>query len=132
MADGPVSARAGAAAPPAVWAEIAAPYPQKASAMLPVLHEIQSRRGRISVEDEVAVADFLDVPQAQVHEVVAFYDMYSTEKKGKRVVRVCWSIACHMGGGPEVLAALESSLGIKRGHAPVKKLIKEFLDGLET
>ena len=111
-----MSVRAGASAPPAVWVELAARYPQKASAMLPVLHEIQSRRGCVTVEDEQAVAEFLGVPQAQVHEVVTFYDMYSTEKKGKRVIRVCRSIACHLGGGPAVLAALESSLGIKAGE----------------
>ncbi len=99
--------------PPKAWTALAEPYPQKASAMLPILHEIQSRRGCVTVEDELAVAEFLGVPQVQVHEVVTFYDMFTTEKQGRRVIRVCHSIVCHLAGGPAVVAALEQALGIR-------------------
>jgi NADH-quinone oxidoreductase subunit E len=57
-----------------------AKYPgdQRVSAVMACLAILQQERGWVSPESEKEVADYIGMPAIAVHEVVTFYNMYSS------------------------------------------------------
>ncbi len=92
------------------------------SPLLPILNDIQREMGRISKSSATIVAEALNIPAARVYSVLTFYTLYSTECKGKNVIRVCESAPCHVEGAQAIVEALQSSLGIKMGQTTRDKL----------
>ncbi len=70
----------------------------------------------ITPQSEQAVADYLGVPVARVHEVVCFYHLYHREKKGKCHFAVCQTTACSLLGAEDVIKHLKERLGIEPGE----------------
>ncbi len=93
--------------------ELAARYPQPRSALLPMLHLVQSVDGRISPAGIQACADVLDITTAQVSGVATFYTMYRRRPGGKHHVGVCTTALCAVMGGDELLARVSDKLGIE-------------------
>jgi len=91
-------------------------YPLARSAMLPCLHLAQDELGYISEDAIVAVAEAIGAKRDEVESVVTFYSMFHQEPQGKRVIKVCTSVACYLSGCDETLAALERRLGVRRGE----------------
>jgi NADH-quinone oxidoreductase E subunit len=91
-------------------------YEKKQAAMLPVLHAVQEREGLITPESEKAVAEYLGVPVARVHEVVRFYHLFHQEKKGKCHFSVCQTTACALLGAEDIIEHLKTRLGIEPGE----------------
>jgi NADH-quinone oxidoreductase E subunit len=91
-------------------------YEKKQAAMLPVLHAVQEREGLITPESEKAVAEYLGVPVARVHEVVCFYHLFHQEKKGKCHFSVCQTTACALLGAEDIIEHLKTRLGIEPGE----------------
>jgi len=85
-------------------------------ALIPVLQSAQNLLGYLPKEVLIHVSDKLDVPLSQVTGVVSFYSWFSTQPRGRHIVRVCLGTACYVRGGQEVLAALKSTLGIDVGE----------------
>ncbi|MEJ2081232.1 MAG: NAD(P)H-dependent oxidoreductase subunit E [Acidobacteriota bacterium] len=90
-------------------------YPRKRAAMLPTLHLAQEQNGHISPEVEAYVADLLEVPVVDVHEVLTFYTLFSDKPRGRHHVRVCGSLSCWIRGSDDVSKALREKLGIEDG-----------------
>ncbi len=84
--------------------------------LLPILIEINNRFGYISPIAMMEIAEFLDIPVAEIHGVISFYHFLSTEKKGKYVIRLCKTISCEMAGKEKIARMLENELGIKFGE----------------
>ncbi|MCX8053229.1 MAG: NADH-quinone oxidoreductase subunit NuoE [Armatimonadetes bacterium] len=84
--------------------------------MLPLLHELQAEVGYLSPEIMEAVAERLGTTVGQVHGVATFYSLFSTEPKGRYVVRLCDSPPCHIEGSKAVLEAVKAELGISEGE----------------
>ena len=97
-------------------AALIAKYPQKRSAMLPLLHLAQERLGWVSKEVMEWVAPKLDVAPMQVYEVVTFYPMFRQKPIGKQHVRVCRTLSCALRGSYHTMEALEKEFGFKRGE----------------
>jgi NADH-quinone oxidoreductase subunit E len=95
-------------------AEIVARYPagQQRSALLPMLHLVQSEQGYVSPDGIAFCADFLGVTKAQVVAVVTFYTMYKRRPTGEYLVSVCTNTLCALMGGDEIYAALSKTLGV--------------------
>ena len=66
--------------------ELIARYPQKKSAVLPLLHLAQDQEGYVSPEAIEEVADLLDLTPALVLGTCSFYTMFKREPVGKRVL----------------------------------------------
>ena len=96
--------------------EICAKYPDRAAALLPVLHLVQERLGHLPTDAQLAVARALDVPPTRVKEVVTFYEMFHEAPEGRFHVELCTNISCHLAGAHELMAHLEQRLGIKVGE----------------
>ncbi len=93
--------------------ELAGRYPQPRSALLPMLHLVQSVDGRISPAGIEACAEVLDITTAQVSGVATFYTMYRRRPAGKHHVGVCTTALCAVMGGDALLAKVSEKLGIE-------------------
>ncbi len=94
--------------------QVMARYPQKRSALLPLLHLVQSEQGYVSPEGIELCAEILDLTAAEVSAVATFYTQYKRHPVGDYSVGVCTNTLCAVMGGDEVFARLKDHLGI--GH----------------
>jgi NADH-quinone oxidoreductase subunit E len=91
---------------------IAARYPQARSALLPMLHLVQSVEGRVTPAGIEACAEILGLTAADVSGVATFYTMYKRRPMGEYHVGICTTALCAIMGGDEVYARLQDYLGI--------------------
>ena len=89
-----------------------APYEHKESALLALLHAVQTEYGFITGEAEAAVSEFLGVGANRVHEAVTFYTLYKTKPAGKFHLQVCRTLSCDVCGAPELLDVIRKKAGI--------------------
>jgi NADH-quinone oxidoreductase subunit E len=94
--------------------EIIARYPKPRSALLPMLHLVQSEEGFVSPEGIALCADELGLTKAEVGAVATFYTMYRRRPAGEYHVGVCTNTLCAVLGGDAIMDALKEHLGI--GH----------------
>jgi NADH-quinone oxidoreductase E subunit len=95
--------------------ELVSLYPERRSAMLPLLHLVQEQDGYLSEEGMAEVAELTGTTPAEVRGTATFYDMYHLEPVGKYVVGVCTNIACLLAGGEEMLDHARTTLGCAVG-----------------
>jgi NADH-quinone oxidoreductase subunit E len=93
-------------------AEIIGQYPQSRSALLPLLHLVQSEEGYVSRDGIAYCADKLGLTQTDVTGVTSFYTMYKRRPVGKYHVGVCTNTVCGVLGGYQILAELHEHLGV--------------------
>jgi NADH-quinone oxidoreductase subunit E len=93
---------------------IVARYPagQSRSALLPMLHLVQSEQGYVSPDGIAFCADVLGITKAQVAAVATFYTMYKRKPTGEYLVSVCTNTLCGLLGGDEIYQTLTELLGI--------------------
>ncbi|ROO53067.1 NADH dehydrogenase subunit E [Micromonospora sp. Llam0] len=96
--------------------EIIARYPadRSRSALLPLLHLVQSEEGHVSPAGVEFCAEALGINKAQVSAVATFYTMYKRRPTGDWLVSVCTNTMCDVLGGQRVYDALSEHLGV--GH----------------
>ena len=95
---------------------IAARYPDARSALMPMLHLVQSVDGRVSDAGMRAVAEIAGVNTAQVNGVATFYRMYKRRPAGHQHIGVCTTALCAVMGGDILLSHVEKKLGIHEGE----------------
>src|SRR5215469_10994967 len=78
-------------------------YPQKRSALIPMLMYAQDEYGYISDEMISEIARRLDLHEVQVEETLAYYSMLHRKPVGKHHVQVCTNVACMLRGGYGIL-----------------------------
>ncbi len=96
--------------------QIVARYPESRSALLPMLHLVQSVDGRISDAGVQACAELLGISSAQVNGVATFYSMYKRRPAGKHHVGVCTTSLCAVMGGDALLQQMKDKLGVDEGE----------------
>jgi NADH-quinone oxidoreductase subunit E len=96
--------------------ELVARYPEKRSALIPLLHEVQAEVGYLSPEAVAWVAGYLELSPADVLSVASFYDMLHLEPVGKHLIYVCQNLTCALRGSERVIRHLETTLGIRMGE----------------
>ncbi len=96
--------------------EILARYPagRERSALLPLLHLVQTVEGHVSPDGVAFCAEVLGINKAQVGAVATFYTMYKRRPTGEYLVSVCTNTLCNMMGGQEVYDRLTEHLEV--GH----------------
>ena len=93
--------------------QLASRYPEARSALLPMLHLVQSVDGRISPAGIEACAEVLGITAAQVSGVATFYTMYRRRPGGKHHIGVCTTALCAVMGGDTLLEQVSEKLGIQ-------------------
>ncbi len=92
--------------------EIVARYPQARSALLPLLHLVQSEEGFVSRNGIEFCAETLGLTTADVSAVATFYTQYKRRPNGKFNVGVCTNTLCAIMGGDEIFDDLSDHLGV--------------------
>lgn len=130
--------------------EIISRYPHSRSALLPMLHLVQSEEGFVSADGIAFCADELGLTTADVAAVATFYTMYHRKPVGEYHIGVCINPGCGILGGDAIWSTLCSRLGIGNDevtadgkisleriecqaactHAPVMTANWEFLDNM--
>jgi NADH-quinone oxidoreductase subunit E len=95
-------------------AELAARYPQPRSALLPMLHLVQSYEGCVTDSGIEACAEVLQISTADVAGVATFYTMYKRHPVGEYHVGVCTNTLCAVMGGDDIFDRLRDHLDV--GH----------------
>lgn len=96
--------------------KILAKYPNKISALLPLLTLTQRQERFISPDAMVEIGRRLDVSPAYVQSVLTFYTMYSMQPVGKYVILFCINISCQLNGCDNLLEHTAKKLDIKPGE----------------
>ena len=93
-------------------ARIIARYPQSRSALLPLLHLVQSEEGFVSRDGIEFCAGQLGLTEAEVTAVASFYTMYKHHPVGDYHVGVCTNSLCAVMGGDAIFADLREHLAV--------------------
>ncbi|MBC8480699.1 MAG: NAD(P)H-dependent oxidoreductase subunit E [Candidatus Actinomarina sp.] len=83
--------------------EIIEMYPQKRSALGPLLYLAQDKDGYISDDSIVEISRLIGITEVQVQSVASFYSMYKQEPTGKYLLSVCKSISCEISNSSNVI-----------------------------
>ena len=98
-------------------------YPDKRSAVMPLLYLAMAEEGHLTEEGMEEVAAWVDLTPAQVRSVASFYTMYKRERTGQYLISCCTSISCMLLGGDDVLHAVEDESGVPHGETDDEGLI---------
>lgn len=91
---------------------ILAKYPEKRSAILPVMYLAQEAYGYMSKEAMHDVADVLGLDPTQVLSLAGFYTLYYEEPVGKYVLEICTDLPCALRGAEEFTEMACRKLGV--------------------
>jgi NADH-quinone oxidoreductase subunit E len=97
-------------------AEIISRYPRPRSALLPLLHLVQSEEGYVSPDGVALCAEVLELTTAEVAAVATFYSQFKRRPNGTYTVGVCTNTLCAIMGGDAIYASLSEHLGISSGE----------------
>ena len=103
--------------------EILAKYPEKRSAVMPLLYLAMAEDGWLTEEGMAEVAEWVGITPAQVQSVASVYPMYQRERTGQCRVSLCTSISCMLLGSDDVLHAIEDESGVPHGETDEEGLI---------
>lgn len=100
---------------------IVAKYDAKPNYLIPILKETQEAFGYLPAQLQRHIAVGINVPPAHIFGVVTFYAFFTTVPKGKYMIKVCTGTACYVKGAIEIIAKIESELGIQVGETTEDK-----------
>ncbi len=109
--------------------EVIARYPQKRSALLPLLHLVQSFDGYVTGRGVTFCAELLDLTEAEVSGVATFYTQYKRHPNGEYTVGVCTNTLCAIMGGDQIFERVSDHLGV--GHDETTEDGKVTLERIE-
>lgn len=92
---------------------IIARYPRKRSAIMPLLHYVQSIEGYVTNEGIELIGKKLELATAEVTAVSTFYTQYKSKPVGEYHVGVCTNTLCAVMGGDMIFDAVKEHLGIE-------------------
>src|SRR5690606_29431572 len=93
-------------------AQVVARYPQARSALLPLLHLVQSEDGYVSARGIAFCAETLGLSTAEVSAVATFYTQYKRHPNGTYNVGVCTNTLCAIMGGDAIFDELSAHLDV--------------------
>lgn len=88
-------------------------YPESRSALLPLLHLVQSEDGFISPDGIRFCAEMLGLELAEVSAVATFYSQYKRKPNGEYTFGVCTNTLCAIMGGDAIYETLSKHLDIE-------------------
>ena len=92
---------------------IIARYPRKRSAIMPLLHYVQSIDGYVTNEGIELIGQKLELATAEVTAVSTFYTQYKSKPVGEYHVGICTNTLCAVMGGDLIFDAVKEHLGIE-------------------
>ena len=102
--------------------EIIDMYPQKRSALGPLLYLAQEKDGYISNDSIVEISNLIGITEVQVKSVASFYSMYKEEQTGKYLLSVCKSISCEINDSRSVIDSVKKFTGLENYETDTEKV----------
>ena len=99
-------------------------YPQKRSAIGPLLHLAQSKDGYISDDSIAVISELVGITEVQVKSVSTFYSMYKQEPTGKYLLSVCKSISCEINNSKEIIDVVKDFTGLNNNETDENDLFQ--------
>lgn len=96
-------------------AEVIVDYECKPENLIQILHLAQGIYGYLPAHLQVFIAEKMDLPLSHVSGVISFYTLFTTEKKGEFVIKVCLGTACYVRGGRKIIDRLRDLLQLEIG-----------------
>ena len=90
-------------------------FPRERGQLLPALHFLQHEFGYLPDWAMEVTGWHLGIPASEVYGAATSYTELRIEKPGEHVLRVCTGLGCWINGGKEILALMESELGLHSG-----------------
>ncbi len=90
-------------------------YPQKRSALIPLLLLAQKEQGYVSMEAMEYIAGILDLSASEVESTMSFYTMLRRKPAGKYHLMICTNLACMLRGSDDIEACVKRKLGVDLG-----------------
>jgi NADH-quinone oxidoreductase subunit E len=91
-------------------------YPQKRSALIPMLLLAQKEHGYVKAETIQYVGKYLDLNASEVDSIMSFYTLLRRRPVGKYHIMICTNLACLLRGSDEIEACVKRKLGVGLGE----------------
>src|SRR5688500_16789280 len=104
---------------PEVEAEIdrhLAKYPNRRSAILPLMFIVQRERGYLDPAGVLYLANRLSLRITDIWEVATFYSMLHTKPIGQYHIQICKTLSCKLLGADKITEQCSLKLGITPGE----------------
>ena len=88
-------------------------YPRKRSAIMPLLHYVQSIDGYVTNEGIELIGQKLELATAEVTAVSTFYTQYKSKPVGEYHVGICTNTLCAVMGGDAIFESIKEHLDIE-------------------
>jgi NADH-quinone oxidoreductase subunit E len=95
---------------------LASIYPQKRSALIPMLLLAQKEHGYVKAETIEYVGKYLDLNPSEVDSIMSFYTLLRRRPVGKYHIMICTNLACLLSGSDEIEACVKRKLGVGLGQ----------------
>ena len=91
-------------------------YPQKRSALIPMLLLAQKEQGYVSSQAMEYIADYLGLSASDVESTLTFYTLLRRKPAGKYHFLICTNLSCMLQGSDEIEACVKRKLGVELGQ----------------
>lgn len=91
--------------------------------LIPILQKVQDAYKYLPEDIMRYVADDLKISPAKVYGVATFFAHFSTEPKGKHIIKVCNGTACHVKGASFLLNTVKDKLKLKEGQETTEDMM---------
>lgn len=91
-------------------------YPNRRSAILPVLWIAQREWGWLPPQALALAARTVGLPEPEVFGIATFYTMFNLKPVGRHHLQVCRTLSCSLMGADRLFRHLEQKLGVGHGE----------------
>ena len=90
-------------------------YPQKRSALIPMLLMAQREQGYLTNDAIDYVAGLVELAPSEVESILSFYTLLRRAPVGKYHILICTNLACLLRGSDEIEACVKRKLAVELG-----------------
>jgi len=91
-------------------------YPQKRSALIPMLLLAQQEQGYVTPEAMEYIANYLGLSASDVESTSTFYTLLRRKPAGKYHMLICTNLSCMLQGSDEIESCVKRKLGVDLGQ----------------
>jgi NADH-quinone oxidoreductase subunit E len=91
-------------------------YPQKRSALIPMLLMAQKEQGYVTSQAMEYIASYLGLSASDVESTLSFYTLLRRKPAGKYHILICTNLSCMLQGSDDIEACVKRKLGVDLGQ----------------
>jgi NADH-quinone oxidoreductase subunit E len=91
-------------------------YPQKRSALIPMLLLAQRENGYVTPQAMEYIAEYLGLSASDVESTASFYTLLRRKPAGKYHILICTNLSCLLQGSDDIESCIKRKLGVDLGQ----------------